>query len=201
MVRPRQVAQDDASARTDVVSRQKNRGKGMDETRTIPLTRGKVALVDADEYAHLSAFKWCAWESRPGVFYAARKEGRKTVYMHRVVCWALGGEDVDHANGDGLDNRRVNLRTCTRSQNMMNRGPTRDATSILKGVCWDSYYGLWAAQITRGGRNHVLGRFEKEGDAACAYDGAARRMHGEFALVNFPKPGERGLYPADEEAA
>ena len=153
----------------------------------------------ADEYAHLSAFKWCAWESRPGVFYAARKEGRKTVYMHRLIAWALDGEDVDHVNLDTLDNRKENLRTCTRSQNMMNRGPARDGTSALKGVSWSSWFGLWAAQIMVGGRNHDLGRFEKEGDAARAYDEAARRMHGEFAYLNFPEAGERGLCPANEE--
>lgn len=189
---------DDETMRRDAESSQENGGNNM-ETRTIPLTQGKVTIVDADEHRHLSAFKWHAHETRPGVFYAARKEGRKTVHMHRLIAWALDGEDVDHINLDTLDNRKENLRTCTRSQNMMNRGPTRDATSVFKGVCWSSYYGLWAAQIMVGGRNHVLGRFEKEGDAARAYDEAARRMHGDFALVNFPEPGERGLYPADEE--
>ena len=189
---------DDATVRMVAPTSQEDGGNGMD-TKTIRLTQGKVAIVDADEHRHLDAYKWSAHEARPGAFYAARKEGRRKVYMHRELAWALDSEDVDHVNLDTLDNRCENLRTCTRSQNTMNRGPSRDATSALKGVSWDSYYGLWAAQIMVGGRNHVLGRFEREGDAARAYDEAARRMHGEFAYLNFPEAGERGLCPADEE--
>lgn len=88
--------------------------------KTIQLTRGMVAIVDDDDYDHVTQFSWYAIKRRR-LWHAAHKRTNKPLYMHRVLLNAPPDMEVDHANGDGLDNRRHNLRLCTKRQNAQNR--------------------------------------------------------------------------------
>lgn len=157
----------------------------------IPLTQGKVALVD-NEDAYLAKVKWCAsfhhltWYVRRRV---AREDGRPSTQMlHRAV---LGLTDprvvVDHINGDGLDNQRENLRVVSTSQNIAKARLRMTNTSGFRGVTWDSPRQRWVAQIKVDYARKFLGRYYAAEDAARAYDAAARQHFGEFARLNFPE--------------
>lgn len=155
--------------------------------RTIPLTRGVEAMVDAADYGRLSAIKWHAHECR-GTFYAANGGGKQgRVFMHRLVCDAPKGLQVDHINGNSLDNRRANLRPCVDQQNRWNRGARANSASGIKGVMLCRRTGRWAAAITANGKRHYLGSYADQADAARAYDAAALHLHGAFARLNFPE--------------
>jgi hypothetical protein len=106
--------------------------------------------------------------------------------MHRQIMQAPAGLDVDHINGDRLDNQRGNLRIATRQQNCWNTTKRKgNYTSPYKGVSWRR--GQWAAYITVSNRQRPLGKFADPIEAARAYDCAAREMFGEFAYLNFPE--------------
>lgn len=164
-------------------------------TVRIPLTRGKFALVDEDDAALVGQFKWNARPNRNGmVWYAARTvwipDGQRfiTQRMHSLIT---GFAQTDHINGDGLDNRRSNLREATRAENQRNQWKTH-GTSRYKGVSLNAGKGKpWHAQLRIGGRTLHLGLFESEADAALAYDATARRLFGRFAALNVPYTGER----------
>jgi hypothetical protein len=149
----------------------------------IPLHNNKATVVDAED-AHLSQIgKWTAQEDRPGKWYARRVIDGKTVSIHRLILDCP--EDVDHIDGDGLNNRRGNLRCVTRSQNNMNSGRFRNNTSGFRGVCWHKQNRQWLAYI--GGRPHrFLGLYATTEEAARAFDAAAREMYGDVARLNFP---------------
>jgi len=154
-------------------------------TLEIPLTQGQVALVDEADYeALVAAGKWQALPA-PNTFYAFRKSSRRDgkrlgVYMHTLLT---GWPYVDHIDGNGLDNRRQNLRAATHSKNMMNRGPQSNNTSGFKGVCRNRL--KWRAQIGLDGRHIHLGTFATPQEAAHAYDAAAVELFGEYARPNF----------------
>lgn len=155
----------------------------------VPLTQGKVALVDAADAPSVLAHKWCAAEAWPGIFYAKRgvrrPDGTKTTTcMHTFLTgWQL----VDHANGNGLDNRRSNLREATVSQNSANSRRSTRNRSGFKGVSWDKARSKWRATIQFDGHYRNIGRYPSAEDAARAYDAAAREHFGEFARLNFPE--------------
>lgn len=156
-------------------------------TREIPLTKGHVAIVDASDYDFLSQFKWTAHEMRHTSYAlrAVRYGGiQRVMYMHRYILLPDPEQEIDHANGNGLDNRRANLRIATRAEQMANRVPC--GISRFKGVQWYAPTKRWRAEITKGSQYHYLGYFIDEVDAAVAYDAAARELHGEFAKLNFP---------------
>lgn len=172
-------------------------------TRTIALTQGKETIVDEADYAWLSQWKWMYGDSqgdgRQG--YARRgrySEGRQThVYMHRLIVDAPPGSEVDHINGNTLDNRRSNLRIVTAKENSNNRAKYRrnrgnPPTSQYKGVTRrpGRIKRPWEAQIGCNGERIKLGMFATEIEAAEAYDEAARRLFGEFARTNFPGGGK-----------
>ncbi|HUR07040.1 MAG TPA: HNH endonuclease, partial [Nonomuraea sp.] len=106
------------------------------------------------------------------------------ISLHRLLCNAQPGQQVDHRNGDGLDNRRSNLRLCTRSQNIGNARTPRTNTSGYKGVYFERARGLWCAEIWFNMRKRRLGRFADPKDAARAYNAAALEQWGEFARIN-----------------
>ena len=160
--------------------------------RQIELTRGKVALVDDEDYERLAAHKWYARaKSRYGLTYYAMRRccnpdiHTTTVRMHRVIMDAPPGMQVDHINGNGLDNRRDNLRLATHSQNQANRRyKAPGKSSQFLGVSWRKREKQWRAQIGINGKLRWLGRFDAEIDAALAYNEAALELHGEFASLN-----------------
>lgn len=153
-------------------------------SKTIALTQGKHAVVDDEDYASLSQWKWFA-RKVGGTFYAARcirESGKKKfVHMHRVVNGTPDGFVTDHRNGDGLDNRRANLRTATVSQNGGNVAARSHSKSKIKGVYFDEARNKWAADIQAGGRRKRLGRFDTQDAAAAAYQSAASALFGEFS--------------------
>lgn len=166
------------------------------EIREIPLTRGQVALVDADVYEVVSQFKWTITPRYTG-FYAYRQAPRGgsrkvTQYMHRfIMAHYLGhelkrNEFVDHIDDNGLNNCRDNIRICTPSQNLANLR-SRKGSSIYKGVSLFKASGKWKASICKHRKQIHLGFFTDEADAARAYDAAAKELFGEFALPNFPE--------------
>lgn len=153
--------------------------------KTIPLTRGLSAMVDDEDYESLAPFHWRA---QPGgqAHYAVRTSSetpRQTVRMHRQILDVLPGQDVDHRNGDGLDNQRANLRACSRSENLDNQRP-RHGSSSFKGVSWVVSRSKWQAVIQPRPHREFLGYFATEVAAARAYNAAALRLFGEFARLN-----------------
>ena len=156
-----------------------------DEIRYIALTQGKFAIVDAADYEWLSRYKWYTTNGHAGKCYAAYHRSGQPVLMHRLIMKPPPGFVIDHIDGNGLNNRRSNLRICTQAQNLRNR-PGRAATSRFKGVSFDKRRHLWAACISDNDRTIHIGHFEDEIEAAFAYDLSAVALAGEFAYLNFP---------------
>lgn len=150
--------------------------------KTIPVRGGSFAKVDDADFEYLSRFKWRLTEG-----YAVT--GVQSTRMHRMIRPEAGELDIDHEDGDRLNNQRVNLRVCTRSQNIQNSRPRVCATktSRFKGVNWNAATSKWRARIKAGGRHLPLGCHISEVDAAIAYDRAALCHFGEFARTNLPK--------------
>lgn len=157
----------------------------------IPLTKGYVTVVD-DCDADLDFPKWQVEEVNSEIVYAARKKyfgqrQKTTVKLHRLILERMlnrplrRGEYVDHINGDGLDNRRCNLRLATAAQNQMNQRRRRDNTSGFKGVRFDRARQRWRAEIRVDGKHIFLGRFDTPVEAHRAYCKAAALYFGEFA--------------------
>lgn len=151
--------------------------------KEIALTRGYVALVDDDQYERIAACKWYA-AVQPNYVYAARCSNKRIVWMHRVILDARLGENVDHVDGDGLNNQRSNLRLATRSQNQQNQRKKSPASSRFKGVSWNKGNRKWESNIQHHHVRSHLGSFTSEVDAAKAYDSMAYRLFGEFAKLN-----------------
>lgn len=158
--------------------------------KEIPLTKGKVALVDDVDYETLARMTWYAWP-HGNTYYASSRSTGQLVQMHRFILQATPAVEIDHRSGDGLDNQRANLRSATRGQNVCNQRKRKDNTSGFKGVHWHSKRQRWATHICIEGRNTYLGLFDTPQEAALVYDDAARQVQGEFARLNFPGPGEQ----------
>jgi len=159
--------------------------------RKIPLTQGKFAIVDPDDYPHLSKYKWRLCKTKgKNVLYAERSirlpNGKYSrILMHRQLINVPEGYVLDHINGSGLDNRRANLRLATIAQNAWN-SKKRNPRSGYKGVWLAKDKGLWRAAIFCNRKRKHLGYFKDKVDAAKAYDKAATKLHKEFAVLNFP---------------
>jgi hypothetical protein len=152
--------------------------------KTITLTKSKVAIVDDEDFEWLSQWKWYCHE--PG--YAARNvrsPKRKIIWMHRLLCNTPEGMETDHINGNKLDNQKINLRSCTTSQNQQNRPCFNNNSSIYKGVSFYKRTSRWNAGIKFSGKKINLGYFDNPAEAALAYDEAAKKYFGEFAKTNF----------------
>jgi len=158
--------------------------------KEIVLTNGKVAFVDDEDYEWLSQWKWRYHKGkRTGYAYrrfscvGTGKTYNGQITMHRQILDAPGGMECDHINGDGLDNRRCNLRLCTSAENARNRRKVLVSSSRYKGVC-KGYNGRWIASISCNGQSEYLGAFDAEEQAASTYDIAAIRLFGCFAKIN-----------------
>lgn len=153
----------------------------------VDLRGGLFAIVDAADEAVVAGYLWSPIRIN-GLAYARAFAGRDRILMHNLIT---GWDRCDHANGDGLDNRRANLREATRSENMANRRKSvPGTTSRFKGVSLHADRRQWRAQIGVHGERVYLGLFPTEEAAARAYDERARVAFGEFAALNFPRPGE-----------
>lgn len=163
------------------------------DSRLIPLTKGYAAIVDPEDYERLSAFNWCAKIKDGGKrIYAVRslyRYGKKFfVQMHRVVMDIPDGDErlIDHENGDGLDNRKTNLRIATKSLNGHNHKMFSTNTSGYRGVSWKERNKKWQARITVNGEHLYLGLFKTKEDAAFQYDKFAVKYFSASAVLNFP---------------
>lgn len=150
----------------------------------IKLSKGYEATIDFSDWWIVQGYAWFALEAGPGLVYAcATAKTRDKVLMHRLILQVRVEEDVDHINGNGLYNRRENLRAATRSQNMM-------AANYAPGI--SGYRGVtpngpgWEARVQAAGIVHLLGTYATQEEAARVRDEAAIRLHGKFARLNFP---------------
>jgi hypothetical protein len=147
--------------------------------KEIPLTQGKVALVDDNDYGIVSKHKWYCHHG-----YAVGWVEKKKILMHRFIMKAKPTDEVDHRNGNRIDNRRENLRFCNRSQNKANVGPNSNNKAGYKGVYWSKPHKKYRAKIGVMGKNISLGLFIDPKEAALAYNEAAKKYFGEFAGLN-----------------
>jgi hypothetical protein len=151
--------------------------------KKIKLTKGKVALVDDEDFKWLSKHNWYASISGYN-YYAQRTKKRKNIRMHRVILNAPKGVIVDHINGNSLDNRKQNLRLCSQSENMCNRLSPVINTSGFKGVSQIKTSKKWEAYINKDGKRVRLGNFLSAKEAALAYNKAAIKYPRDFAKLN-----------------
>ena len=160
-----------------------------EENAKLYVGAGKFAICDWEDWPMLRGYWWRMTAPRSGCTpYAQTWDShdsgtRKHITMHSLIMSPPAGFVVDHINGDGLDNRRANLRIASMSQNMAN-SRVRNCSSKYKGVTWDKDGSCWRAYIKFQGRRMDLGRYGCELEAANAYDTAARQFFGEFALTN-----------------
>jgi hypothetical protein len=161
----------------------------------VPLTRGMFAIIDRNDGDIVGARPWCAFRApRSKTFYAQAfdryEDGKpRTVTLH-LFLWRTWGmpptPEVDHANTNGLDCRRENLRAATRGQNAHNVGVRADSKTGLKGVTWYQRYRKWVARIAVDGRQKCLGYFDSPDAASAAYANAAIELHGNYANLGRP---------------
>jgi hypothetical protein len=158
----------------------------------VPLTKGYEAVIDAADVPLVEGGSWYALVTRRAdggikAVYAARADysssSRKTVFMHRVIAKTPADMKTDHISGDGLDNRRRNLRHATDAQNGRNKRTGSHNTSGTKGVSWDKIRGKWEAQIVVNGQKKFLGYYANIDSAATAYAQASAKLHGEFGRL------------------
>lgn len=160
-------------------------------TILVPLTRGYFTIIDVID-GDLAELKLQVTTSKTSTkIYAARTmmtdTGKRPVRLHRIIMERVVGrvllptELVDHADGDGLNNARNNLRLCTKATNAINSKCRSDNQSGYKGVCYHPFSGLWRAYIRAEGKQHSLGYYKTPEEAHEAYKVAAVKFYGEFA--------------------
>lgn len=169
---------------------------GYEATVCIPLTRGKHALIDAADYAVVSKLGWRLVAKSDGRFYAAANHTCKL--MHRLILGASESQVVDHRNGNGLDNRRSNIRISTVSENRANSAKRKDSNLPYKGI-GRTRTGRWTAQVAFYGKRYRTPTFATPLEAALAYDALAIRVQGEFARPNFTHAPEAAA-PSESRA-
>lgn len=147
----------------------------------IPITQGRHAVIDSADYELVAAHKWYSHKSGNN-FYAKTFIDGKCTYMHRLILDITDANTVaDHIDGNGLNNRRGNLRSCTKTQNMHNAKGKSNSKTGLKGVCYHSRDNLFNARIRVDGKRKSLGYFKTAEEAHAAYCKAALMYQGDFA--------------------
>lgn len=155
----------------------------------IPLPCGRFALVDEADADRVSKHSWRSWNPHRNTVYAVAYVGGRTAKLHQFILGEAHGRVIDHIDGDGLNNRRSNLRFATVAQNAHNSRP-RAGSSKYKGVWWHKFHQRWRASITHNYKKITIGHFTSEEDAARAYDAKALELFGAFARLNFPNTAE-----------
>ena len=145
--------------------------------KKIKLTQGKYALVDKENFEYLNQLKWC-FDGR----YAQSFQNGSKVRMHRIISNAPSGLEVDHINGNGLDNRKLNIRLCLHKDNGRNLKLQRRNKSGQKGV--EKVKNKWRSSIVVDYRKNHIGYFYTKQEAALAYNNSALKNYGRFARLN-----------------
>ena len=157
--------------------------RGEQNMKEIKLTQGKTAIVDDEDFKELSKFKWYCNHGYAVRCIALETGRQKTAWMHTAIMGEQKGLEIDHINGNPLDNRKENLRHVTHAQNQCN-SIARGGSSKYKGVCWKKERGKWFVQIQKNGKRCHLGYYKTEQDAAIAYNEAALIHFGAYARLN-----------------
>lgn len=156
--------------------------------REIPLTQGKVALIDDEDYDYVTQYKWYAVKAK-GTYYACTHPKKKDapIQMHRFIMRVNPFEkiQIDHRSRNGLDNQKHNLRKATHAQNCYNKTAKNGLVSAYIGVTFYKRTNKWRACINFNSKHIHIGYFLYEVDAALAYDNKAKELFGEFANLNF----------------
>lgn len=167
--------------------------EGLSGAREVPLVKSdRTAIVDASDFASVSSHSW--WVN--GQRYPVAKINGQAQAMHRYIMGAGPGDVLDHIDGNPLNNRRENLRFCTHAQNMKNRRTHNTNATGYKGV--QPRDGGWLVCIHADGKRTYVGFFDDPIEAALAYDRAAKRLHGDFARLNFD-PMRDWIFPYSAE--
>ena len=158
--------------------------------KEIPLTQGKFAIVDDEDYDKINSFKWHSHRMKnTNRYYAGhffKINGKyKYYHMHKFIMDSIGIDNIiDHIDGNGLNNQKSNLRICSFSDNIKNQKKRINSKSKYKGVYHIKKSGMYRARIQADGKRLHLGCFVNEIDAAIAYNNAALMYFGEFANIN-----------------
>lgn len=158
--------------------------------KEIPLSQGKVAFIDDEDFDRIGVYKW-TYSGR----YAVHGNGRNKRYMHRLILNAPPDLEVDHVNLDPLDNQRSNLRLVTHQEQQFNKPRMTTNTSGFKGVTWAGWAHKWRSQIEYNHRRISLGYYDNPIGAARAYDRGALLYFGKYAWLNFPETAPSGSIP------
>ena len=155
--------------------------------KEIKLTQGKVALINNEDFEFINQFKWYIYDNYGRNFYAicSTHKPDKTIFMHRLIMNVSDFKiQIDHKDRNGLNNQRFNLRTCTSSQNAMNRKKIKNCSSKFKGVHWNKQKKKWRSVVEIDNKKKHLGYFDNEIEAAKTYNKAATKYFREFARLN-----------------
>lgn len=153
-----------------------------------------VFLVDDEDWEKVMAYRWFVTDR--GYIVSS---SNKRVRLHRMIAGAQEGQEVDHINGNKLDNRKENLRFVTRYQNNWNVPRRKNSYSKYKGVHIDSHTGMWRAQIMANGTNYRSRRMDSEAAAAKWYDQMAKELHGIYAHLNFPEDCNQSFFSKEPQ--
>ncbi len=153
--------------------------------KLIKLTKGLFAQIDDEDFEYLNQFRWYAHKFKNS-FYAKRMSKKingkqKSIAMHIEI---MGFTGIDHADRDGLNNQKYNLRKANKSQNATNIKKRDNLSSIYKGVSWNTRDKKWCAHLGYQNQTLSLGYFDNEKEAAKAYNEKALELFGEFATLN-----------------
>jgi len=161
-------------------------------SRKIPLSNGKYAIVDDEDYELVSKFKWHYLPSNRNGYAIShchlgmlnKKRITSTILLHRLIMRPPKGVNIDHISGNGLDCKRNNMRFCNQSENLRNSRPQKNTRSKYKGVSWHNKLGKWRAYINISAKQIHLGIYGSEIEAAHAYNAASIKYFGDFAYLN-----------------
>jgi hypothetical protein len=157
--------------------------------KEIKLTQNMVALVDDEDFENLNRFKWCV-SKRDKTHYACRAiynhddQSCTIIQMQKQIIDSPLGMEIDHIDGNGLNNQKSNLRACTHQQNQMNRALSKNNSSGFKGVSLYKGRNKWNSYIKVNYKKINLGYFKTKEEAALTYNAAALKHFGEFANLN-----------------